>query len=158
MSMLVSELQLNRASLYNTFGDKRRLYLDSLARYIANWPIPESGGNQEDPLNLLEATRKRFYAQPDARGCFLLRAAAETGHSDPEVAQLVRDYYTALEKAFRTSIEQAKTPLRGKVATNSREAAKFLITQCYALHGHAVLSTDRKRSRELVEVALKALN
>jgi TetR/AcrR family transcriptional regulator, transcriptional repressor for nem operon len=75
MAMLVDELELNRASIYNTFGDKRSLYISSLNQYISNWPIPQANGHDIRIEDLLEFTKKRIYQNNEVRGCYLLKAA-----------------------------------------------------------------------------------
>lgn len=154
MSNLVDALQLNRASIYNTFGDKRGLYLSSLERYRNVWSLPASVGGADE---LMEFTRRRLYFKPEQRGCYLLKAASELGQSDEEVAGITREYYNALEKAFRLSLENSSRGNRKKSALPSRDAARYLLAQCHALHTQALLYPDRKRSKELMAAALETV-
>lgn len=158
MAMLVDELELNRASIYNTFGDKRSLYISSLNQYISNWPIPQANGHDIRIEDLLEFTKKRIYQNNEVRGCYLLKAASELGHLDPEVAAFTKEYYQSLEKAFRKSLEAGKKSFANKNLPGSKEAARFLVAQCYVLHNHAVLSSDRKRPRDIMDFTLSLLN
>ena len=158
MSLLVERLAVNRASLYGTFGDKQRLYRECLDRYVQNWPVPHQNGGDNGVLDMLEAIHKRYYAHPEARGCFLLKSGSEVGAEFPEVSALVRDYYLEVEKGFKGCLEkQVKEGATPKVA-NAKQGARYLVNQCFGMHVQALLSPDHKRSREIMTQALALLS
>lgn len=157
MSLLVERLAINRASLYGTFGDKERLYRQCLYRYVQVWPVPQQNGSDLGAMDLLEAICKRYYAHPEARGCFLLKSGSEVGAEFPEISALVRDYYLEVEKSFKGCLENdAKSGVIPKIAS-SKEGARYLVNQCFGMHVHALLSPDHKRSHEILTQALALL-
>ncbi|MEM1000773.1 MAG: TetR/AcrR family transcriptional regulator [Bacteroidota bacterium] len=115
---LVQHLGINRASLYDTFGDKHRLFLRSLIHYGA------SGGDQL--LNLLESDfplRQKLSSMlktavdnplsiPGQRGCFILNATCELAEQDSEVGAYTQVHLhkmiAALEKAIAHAQEQGE--------------------------------------------------
>jgi TetR/AcrR family transcriptional repressor of nem operon len=154
LSLLVEHLGINRASLYDTYGDKEGLYLRALERYAAAWPVPDvrMSPRAADLVQAgLEATLQRCHQQKDARGCLLFKAAAEDG---PDAAQdLAKAYAQGWEKWFRKALE---TGTRRKAAArrNAREDGRFLLGQAYALHGMSLMSTDRKGPKALIDTAV----
>lgn len=155
LSMLVSHLGINRASIYDTFGDKEKLYGLALERYAANWPVPaaaEKGSRAVAQVQEgLESSMARCHADRKARGCFLLKAAAEDG---PESTRtVVKKYFTTWERFFQKSLEKG-TRRKAAARRNAKDDAKFLVGQVYALHGMSLLSTDRKAGDKLIAEVL----
>ncbi|MBI1193371.1 MAG: TetR family transcriptional regulator [Bacteroidetes bacterium] len=158
MSLLVERLRVNRASLYGTFGDKQRLYRECLNRYVQIWPVPHQNGSENGVLDMLEAIRKRYYAHPEARGCFLLKSGSEVGADFPEISEFVSEYYLGVEKSFKGYLEkQGKEPATAKFLS-AKDGARYLVNQCYGMHVQAQMSPDLKRSREIINQALALLS
>ncbi|MDE0146616.1 MAG: TetR/AcrR family transcriptional regulator [Nitrospira sp.] len=110
---LLDHMQIQRASLYNAFSDKRTLFLDTLRRYdrvhrraeVAKrlkMPSPRQAilGLFQDAIKAVEKHRAR-------NGCFLVNTAMELSPHDKEVAKFVRRAFTHMERQFfRKRIEQ----------------------------------------------------
>jgi len=135
---LEEALGVGRQSLYNTFGDKRSLFLAALDRYAGM-----SGAmavELESASGGLQAIRRYFstvveFLTPDGprRGCFLTRSLVDHGESDPDVtgrcdANTGR-LQAGMERALRIAVE------RGEVRPDLpvEATARLLVTQVYGL-------------------------
>lgn len=89
---LVSHLGINRASLYDTFGDKESLYVAALERYqaMAHKQMPAFPTQGEEVRSyihgFLKATVGGCKKDPEHKGCFLANSSADSD-GQPEAAQ-----------------------------------------------------------------------
>jgi TetR/AcrR family transcriptional regulator, transcriptional repressor for nem operon len=88
---------LGRGSLYNTFGDKRTIFLRSLDDYCndafdgirAQLRDPHQPAYQRLVAHIHDFTAT-VTADTDKRGCLMAKSAAELSATDPEVAKRVK--------------------------------------------------------------------
>lgn len=154
---LLDHMQIQRASLYNAFSDKRTLFLDTLRRYdrvyrradIAKrlkMPSPRQAiiGLFQDVIKAVEKHRVR-------NGCFLVNTALELSPHDKEVAKFVRRAFTHMERQFfRKRIEQGLAI--GEIAKSVAPAqAASAILSLYM--GLLVLSRSRPEKLLLESIA-----
>src|SRR5882757_8453075 len=110
---LLEAMRISRQSLYDTFGDKRRLYLEPLQRYNAD-SVSELIGIMNaspSPLAGLGAALLSLVARPLPQGgigCLGVSATCEFGVSDPEVLLLGEVAGRTLLSALERRIAQAK--------------------------------------------------
>jgi len=108
---LLGAMGIGRQSMYDTFGDKRGLYLAALERYntdsVAQFVRDLDAGGP--PLRALEAALQGFArrAASGCTGCMGVGAVLEFGQSDPDVAALTgassRSQLAALERQLRSA-------------------------------------------------------
>jgi AcrR family transcriptional regulator len=104
---LMAEMNVGRQSLYDTFGDKRTLYLSALGEYRdatqgAMRRLFDSGHSvRECFAALLLGICKESRADHE-RGCLLLSANLERNADDKDVAALVRGNQAEVESSSRT--------------------------------------------------------
>lgn len=102
---LLDCMQIQRASLYNAFGDKRTLFLETLRLYAARRRIEVANLAKTQPprqaiLSLFWDTITAVVEQDHRNGCFLINTALELSPHDKEVAEIVRMAFTYMEKQF----------------------------------------------------------
>jgi TetR/AcrR family transcriptional regulator, transcriptional repressor for nem operon len=116
---LLQAMGIGRQSMYNAFGDKRRLYLEALQHYQA-----ESGAElferlraASSPLSALTGVLlavARQSAEDRARGCMAVNAATEFGEADPEVGAVVNSGVMLCHAAFERVLAEARRPGRAR--------------------------------------------
>ena len=160
---LLREMNIGRQSLYDTFGDKRALFLEALARYrqlldgfvagcLAGQPSVKAGIRQLfDGVVADSEDRKR-------RGCLLVNTAIELAPHDPEAARLVNAGQLATERAFERALQLARR--RGELANGKRirPLARFLVGALLGMRVVAKADPDPRRLRDMADVALQALD
>jgi TetR/AcrR family transcriptional repressor of nem operon len=160
---LEAELGIGRKSLYDTFGNKRELYLKALQRY-ADTVIQRICERLENPqasaISNLERTLERLaqhHGSGESQGCLLGVAMAQAQHEDEELAQLIRSYLKRLERALERALRQAQQDGDVRSDLSPRDSARNLValTQGLALMGR--VSEKPAMPRSVVRASLAAL-
>lgn len=161
MQSLLAHMGISRQSLYNTFGDKRRLFLAALDRYIDQ--------RASQMLSMLEAPGaaypeilaffERLGDSPPSdkpRGCLIGKSCMELGDEDPEVAQRVHGFFSRTVDAFRHALENAVT--QGQIEElNAAATARHLTATLNGLGLLAKGGVPHEQLGEVVEVSLSVL-
>src|SRR6202044_1042572 len=129
--VLIKAMGISRKSMYDTFGDKRRLYLEALQRYTAGSvaEILRSLNAGGSPLKGLEAALVAFASRPTteaALGCMGVRSTCEFGRSDPEVVVANSVSAQTLQAALERVIVDGKASGEVGSDVNVRTAAQFI--------------------------------
>jgi AcrR family transcriptional regulator len=127
---LLDRMGISRQSMYDTFGDKRQLYLEALQHYIATGVAHQirTLNTSSSPLKGLEAALNSFAAKAaidQVTGCMGIGATCEFGRSDKEISLLIETGDRTLLSALERRITEAKTA--GEIAkeVDVRAAAEF---------------------------------
>ncbi len=120
---LTEAMGINRFSLYDTFGDKRELFLKALDRYSER-VVSENLGllGRAVSLDDIGAFLRRIVDQPcppnSARGCLMARCAMEGLEGDEDVASRIRRSTGRLHEAYQGALRRARE--RGELAAGVR--------------------------------------
>src|SRR5579859_4921721 len=109
---LVETLHLSRSSLYDTFGDKRTLFLEALklyskgalsriARTLTESPSPMAGIQ-----TLFDELTAGVGSESAARGCFMVNSVAELVPYDPDVTEIAAAYADTFQRLLAESLTQ----------------------------------------------------
>ena len=106
---LLKAMKISRQSMYDTFGDKRRLYLEALQHYNADSVarIVLSLKGDGSALKGLESTLAAFAARPQeeaARCCLGVSAICEFGRTDADVSALTDNASRVLSSALESIV------------------------------------------------------
>jgi TetR/AcrR family transcriptional repressor of nem operon len=111
---LAGSMGIGGASLYNTYGGKRALFVRSLERY-ANRSMRERIARleadrqpKEAILAFLAEIIDRSVTDPDRRGCLLVNSALDVAPHDAEIGKAVGDYLGEIRAFFHRNIEAAR--------------------------------------------------
>jgi TetR/AcrR family transcriptional repressor of nem operon len=142
MTMLLEAMDISRQSLYDTFGDKHKLFLAALDRYR---------GNLHVELRRLMATHtsgragiraefdmvgREVLDRPEHRSCMMANAALELGQSDPDVRGRVAGHLAQVEELFHDALERDRAAGEIDGERDTRADARCLVN---AIHGLGVL-------------------
>ncbi|QWA11675.1 TetR/AcrR family transcriptional regulator [Sodalis ligni] len=159
---LLQAMRISRQSMYDTFGDKRRLFLEALQRYcfesIGTIAAALRGGGS--PLAGIEAALLSFALRAHASsesGCLGVNALCEFGRRDREVTAIGDASGAALQHIFESAIKQAI--VQGEIAADvqPQEAALFLNATFIALKVMARGGADPEALRSITRTALRSL-
>jgi len=147
---------LNRSSLYGAFGDKRALYLQSLARYeqgsverirraFDGKPVRE--GLRDFLAGLVDA----IVEGPGRRGCFIGNCAAEMARLDRAAAARVRQSLERIEESFRAALERGGIP-------DARARARFITAGVQGLRLYGKANPNRKALEDVAAILMQCLH
>lgn len=156
ISDLIDSLQINRFSLYNSFGDKQNLYYEALEKYLSSVSIPtlSSLENQDASLEELEQFLMQFAQMQrlNNRGCFMQNALVEHAGTDDNVLQKGHFLFDHLIEIILRAISNAQRQSKLRTSHDPRALAQLVLTQ---MQGMRVLG-KAKRNDDL-EMALTTL-
>jgi len=109
MQELVDAMQVNRASMYKTFGNKKELFNAAIDEYMqSSYRLMEDFLNTEDvTLDDLKALIGQLVRSNNMSGCLVGNSAAELGPHDPVIAQKIRTFWDKMESLFARSLDSA---------------------------------------------------
>lgn len=161
MAELTERLGIGRASLYATFGDKRRLYLKAVQRYLEREPSPVELLSQPGPALPAVRALVELYVQESLddeqrKGCLVVNSATELLPRDRPVARLVESSWDGLEVALTSALTRARAQGELPAGRDPRALARFLLV---FLQGVRVMgkSPDAGRLRDAADHALALL-
>lgn len=139
MQELVTELDINRFSLYNTFGDKQALFGKAVELYEER-VFSRLLGCLEGELKGLDALNHYFDTllvglreQNGVKGCFLQNTLLEGGIEDGEISDRIRAVFLRLRLALERSVEQANAEGQLLGVESASHMADFLLLQVQGL-------------------------
>jgi len=109
---LVAALNLSRSSLYDTFGDKRTLFIDSLKLYSTRVIAKMTETLKEAPSALagietaLAELAESVGTERGAMGCFMVNSVAELTPYDREVTEIATAYSTEMQRLLSEALKQ----------------------------------------------------
>lgn len=132
---LVSELKINRFSLYNTFGDKQALFAKTVDLYEQKVfgslleALKNGAGGAKALNHYFDQLSRGLCEQTGVKGCFLQNTLLEGGVSDEAVIERIRGVFLRLRAALLKNVEQMKALGEVKPEVASDEMADFLLLQ-----------------------------
>ena len=159
LEALMREMGIARQSLYDTFGDKRSLYLKALAHYR-----DQTNGQMQRMLREVPSVKDGFAKllyglaaetrEQHERGCLLLSANLQRDAKDAVLRDLLRDNQARVEEIFVEALKRAKK--QGELSSNENTGAlaRFFVMTVQGMRAMARLKSDRKALEQVAQVAL----
>jgi len=131
MQDLVNEMGINRASMYQTYGNKHALFAAAIDQYIES-SLTQMKQALEAPGPALHNLRQLFEYIVDnslkglMNGCFINNTAIELGPHDPDIADKVRYFWNQFEELFEKTLIRAVDNKELNQNTNTKKLATFI--------------------------------
>ncbi len=163
LAQLTACMGISRQSLYDTYGDKRGLFLKALDRYCAfvgGRLLPLLSGESPGLAEIktaIAAVIDFLLAYPKPRACLMANSAMEVAPHDSTVAGKVAAFHRTLEAAFATALGNARA--RGEIANPTDPAilARYLVATVNGMAVAAKAGATRENLQQIATVALSAL-
>jgi TetR/AcrR family transcriptional repressor of nem operon len=163
LEALMREMGIARQSLYDTFGDKRALYLKGMAFYrertnsslrktLTSAPSIKDGFTRV-LLGLVAESREEH-----ARGCLLLSANMERAIDDEEIARFLEDNQAEVESIFSEALRRGQRLGELPNRAEASALAKFFVVTIQGMRAMARLKSDRQALRKVAKIALALLD
>ncbi|MDB5431667.1 MAG: bacterial regulatory s, tetR family protein [Caulobacter sp.] len=159
---LLGAMKIGRQSLYDAFGDKRRLYLEALAHYQRG----SIAGHLErlksaaSPLAGIEAMLLGLIpdeAGLQAKGCMGVNAICEFGADDPDLATLRAGSESVLHRALIAQLQAARSAGETLVSLDVEAAATLIETLMSGIRVGARAGASPEALRETAAFAVARL-
>ena len=157
---LVTHLGLSRSSLYDTFGDKQKLFAQSLQRYQKNAQkqiveLFDQSANIKETLHdifkqaVIESLEDRI-----TKGCFMVNSSVELAMHDEEIAKIVKNNSQVMEQVFTKTVQKGQDSGDISKANSSKVLARFIFNN---YSGIRVLARSGERDKQVYDDIVKAL-
>lgn len=163
MQDLVDGMQINRASLYDTFGNKETLYLAALQQYQRQnqeqvQQLIERHSSVRAALDeLLETMIQDSLSDPEKKGCFVVNATTGLANRYEEVNRLVSDNEQQMAYTFADLIKQGQEQGEIDAKRDARTLSSYLFASLQGLRVLAVTNSDVVLLRRVKDTVLSAL-
>ncbi|WP_208249719.1 TetR/AcrR family transcriptional regulator [Rhizobium sp. T1470] len=159
---LLTAMKISRQSMYDTFGDKRSLYLQALERYNTDsiLSIIADLKDSEHPLDALEAALLAFASRPfseASRGCLGVSAICEFGRTDADVSNLTDSASAMLGKAIVVLLEDGQRKGQLSAEVDPEVATQFLGATLSGMKVSARNGASPETQRAVARLAIRSL-
>jgi TetR/AcrR family transcriptional repressor of nem operon len=160
--VLLKTMGISRQSLYDTYGDKWRLYLESLQRYVSDSVGAHlvtlehaAGGRAAIEAFLIRAVNQ---ARADASpACLGVSAVCEFGRSAPEVVALTEAAGRLLVDALKRRLREAASRAEMAPDIDIDDAAAFLASTLTGIKVAARAGASQDSLLGIARMALRSL-
>jgi TetR/AcrR family transcriptional regulator, transcriptional repressor for nem operon len=159
---LVRAMGIGRQSLYDTFGDKRRLFLEALRAYNTDGIASILKKLRAGPTALAAIERilvdlAEVRDRTRSLGCMGVNAICELAGEDAEVRALTQTSAALLEATLRDVIDDGKS--KGDIgrAIDSHAAARFLAATLSGMKVQAKAGASVGALRDVAAFAVESL-
>lgn len=160
--MLLGRMQISRQSLYDTFGDKKQLYLETLRAYTQK-SISKAIRHLNKPVSPLagiEAMLLSYSTKPSKErllGCMGVNAICEFGNSDDDVIEAMEEDGDRLIAAIEARLREAKAMREVAEHLDVSAAAMFVNLAMNGIQVAAKAGVSKSALSAMVSFALDGL-
>lgn len=161
---LLAEMKLNRGSLYGTFGDKKKLFLASLAEYekesreAMRQTLEQPGSARAAIQQWAFETATVCAGEAGLKGCLGVKAAMEMAPQDSEVAEWVRSVTRARDQLVAKAVRRGQAEGEINAGLDPRTIARCLNTMLAGLKVRGTAAPSDREVREVVAMGLRILD
>jgi TetR/AcrR family transcriptional regulator, transcriptional repressor for nem operon len=163
IQMLTEASGLGKQSLYNTFGDKRALYLKSVdctanryADIAANMQLAPTG--REAISYFFTHLIGHCVSSEASKHTCIVSAGLIEAIKDEEISELLSAKWTATHALLKKELLRGQLDLSIANLAPAKEIADFLISLMSGLRVSARATQDAKRLKSIVQSAFKILD
>lgn len=163
LSMLLEATGLGKQSLYNSFGDKRALYLQAVecaaARYGAVQAQMQRAADGRAAIAVFfeHLLGNCGSADPAKKSCVVSLGLLE-GMDDALIVQRLREKWLGTHELLRAAVERGQKDGSIRSAAPSAELADVLLSLMSGLRVSARANVDKKRLQRTVALGLSLLD
>ena len=156
---LVEAMAITSPSLYTAFGDKKRLFLEAVQRYVSGPVTSETIINEaqtarEAAANLLNTAAVGFTGDSTPAGCLLASSAISCSPAAADVQKALSKIRISIEKRLRVRIEQDNGTQSPNRLVDAGAMAGYVMA---VIQGMSTLARDGATRTKLLSVANAAM-
>ena len=161
---LVDHLGINRASIYDTWGDKRNLYLESLKLYrkgSSNWLLELVRSDKPAKQiihDFLDYVIEDSIADTEQKGCFLVNSTTELANQDQSINGLVQENRDTVIKVLTAIIDEGKQDGEITSGRASHELATYLFGVINGIRVMGQTQMEASALKNMADIAISSLD
>jgi AcrR family transcriptional regulator len=156
---LTTAMGVTPPSLYAAFGDKKRLFLEAVGRYLsgpvtAERIIEQAATAREAACGLLQAAATGFTGADTPSGCLLASSTVSCSAAAADVQEALAGIRRAIERRLTDKIVQAIDTGQMDAATDAEALAAHTMA---VIQGMSTLARDGATREKLMRVSTAAM-
>lgn len=159
---LVARMGVHRRSLYDTFGDKRSLFIQAFGQYRkwASATMKAEAGRGHTTKNALRFIFDDLIEATDDRplGCLTVNAATELALRDPEVCEMANASFDSETKFLADLIRQGQQSGEIPPDKDANLLAASLQTTLIGIRVLSRTTTDKEKLHRIAEASIAVLD
>ena len=160
---LLSEMGLNRGSLYSTFGDKKQLFLAALEKYdeqnvVRFRQMLDRPSAKAALREFLTVAADKCTSEVGRRGCLAGKAAMELAPHDPDIAAWLKKKHRRNVDIVSKTIQRGQRQGEIDCAHDPRALARFLLNGLAGLRLLGTCGPSEAEVQDVLRLMLKALD
>jgi len=161
---LTETLHVSRSSLYDTFGDKRTLFLETLKFYsqrvisITEETLKTSSSPIAGIQAILEGLIDGIGQEPGSLGCFMVNSVAELVPYDPDVTKLATEYADSMQRLLKTALTGARAQNLVTKKQTSEQLAAYVYNTIQGMRVLIKAGATREQMQSISDITLKSLH
>ncbi|MCU6604095.1 TetR/AcrR family transcriptional regulator [Peribacillus frigoritolerans] len=162
MQDLVDHMGIHRRSIYDTFGDKRSLFLASLNHY-EELIVNEMENIISSTSSIKQTIRDVFIfvlnsIEQYPKGCLSVNAAIELSLLDKEIGRIVTKMFNRTEDMFNNLIKRGQTSGELSKEIDSDNTSRFLHNNLVGIRVLIKTNYNKKELEGIITLALSVLD
>lgn len=161
MQDLVGQMEINRGSMYDTYGDKHKLFMESLQSYALETysEYKKAALGQKSPFKAIGQIVKKALERSFDEGkvCMVVKSSFEMARLDAEIRELLKQLTNALISIFEDLILKAQKAGEIDEKKNARQAAQFIAGSFAGLWHMQSLYDDRSMVEHMAKNIIGSL-
>lgn len=160
ISDLVDTMEINRSSIYLTYGNKHDLFLKSLINYIEKKDKQYSlaAEKSNDPLDSVKNIIYSVYeAAIQDTNCLFTNSVFELATIDSEVKKILKKQTLKAVGVFTVLLNQAKENGTLQSVKDTSALAHFLVSGLVSIYNTHILFADRNLTKQTTEILIQSL-
>ncbi|MCW3465228.1 TetR/AcrR family transcriptional regulator [Chitinophaga nivalis] len=161
MHDLVDVLELNRSSIYDTYGNKHTLFLTCLTNYARQKTneYREAGKGAMTAIAALEDIIRNVvkHIQTDDKSCMMIKTTFELAGEDADVRDVIRRHGLELEGIFVALIKAAQVAGDVVQVKDPHVLARFILSSLSGFWQQALVYRSRKQLQESADFLMTVI-
>ena len=161
ISDLVSHMGINRGSIYDTFGDKQKLYYAALEHYQQTANLLNPIAKLPSPLDAIRQVFENLVDEAvgdnSRYGCFAVNAAVELAGLNEQIATDSKCTIEGMTSVFQDGLERAIELGELDPQHDTLALARFLVNGVLGIRTMAKMNPDRRALNDIVATTLSVL-
>lgn len=161
MQELVDTMGIHRRSIYDTFGDKHALFIQTLQRYKSLQAqrlqsLVEKQAPVKELMRIFLTTTIDNQDLP--KGCLMVNSGVELGILDPEVSTFVENGYTQTEQYLRDLLIIGQNNGEIKADLDAELLSHYFMNAWLGLRAMVKTTADQQKLNGIIDTTLRILD
>ena len=164
MQEVVDCLALSRSSIYDTFGDKRKLFIEALQKYRKENTckmidfLEQATEVKATVQEIFERAIQESITDPQHKGCFVVNAAVELAPHDKDFEEIVNQNKETVENAFEKLIRKGQAEGQISQKQDAKALSRFIYNNFSGIRVAAKSGASKESLEDVVKVVLSVLD